>query len=198
MEAYPGFIAEDIKLAIKNNKYLLNNKDKIINHYLKLNKKNPWSFNCIVNEKNDKLRDIVDVKQIKYGTNRKLIGEMGLFSKKKIIKGTVLGIYIGDIYKENDYEAKHGYSADDLFEICTEAGKLIIAPKCGDMILRYINDSRTSMNDEYNDNDNNISCKQICIDGVPCIILFASKNIGKYVQLFMSYGINYWRIKNIL
>ena len=192
MELYPEFIACNIRKQITLGKYDCNENNVIIQKYIKLNKKNPFTYNGKINHNNLTLKDIVKVNDIKYGCNHKLIGEKGLFCTKAIAKGTALGVYIGKIFDVNDYEHRFGTNANDLFEWKTKKDPLIIAPSSDKMLLRFINDARLSSAKKCN-NNNNVAGIQTSIHKVPCIILYTTKKIAKYSQLLMSYGEQYWQ-----
>lgn len=187
MENYPCHISVKVRSLIESGYFNCYTRDVRIIKYKKLNKeKEPFSYNPIVDDKNSRLLDIVEIKRIHHG-NPKLKGQSGLFARKKIPKDSTLGCYLGGIYEISQYKQNQ----NDLWQIGVQSKDFIIAPESKEMVLRFINDSRIS-SEEKRLNYINVNYIRASIDKVPVVILYTNRNVHAGAQLFLEYGDTYW------
>ena len=129
----------------------------------------------------------IEVKDIVININGKSVVEKGVFAKKTIRKGQVIGVYGGELLPIHGLQEK---DKEYLFEFPgTPFSAWAIDGAFKGNFTRFMN--------HCDPKKENVSSVEFFYEGIPRVIFIASQKIDPGMQLMYDYGDTYWEEKGI-
>ena len=125
-----------------------------------------------------------------------LRGSNGIFADYNLYTRTTVGYMLGTYFIEANWnkltepEKYRDYSVD----VDTKIGTIVIVPNDSAIILRYLNDNRCLDRSSKRQIKSNVEfVTEMYANKLPLVKIQTTKYIKKNGQLYLNYGVTYWK-----